>query len=70
MLKFTEVKTELKKRYSNTKYFNKAFLDAFIKCYKISDYTAIFNTKFYSLNGPAYCNFLELFNSKYKAVLK
>ena len=30
MLKFTEVKTELKKRYSNTKYFNKAFLDAFI----------------------------------------
>lgn len=68
MIKFTEVKTELKKRYSDTKYFNKAFLDAFIECYKASDYTPIFNTKFYSLNGPAYCSFLELFNSKYKAV--
>jgi hypothetical protein len=22
------------------------------------------------LNGPAYCSFLELFNSKYKAVIK
>lgn len=70
MLKFTEVKTELKKRYSNTKYFNKKFLDAFIECYKNSDYTPIFNTKFYSLNGSAYCSFLELFNNKYKAVIK
>lgn len=69
MLNFTEVKTDLKKRYSDTKYFNKAFLDAFIECYEKSDYTPIFNTKFYSLNGPAYCSFLELFNSKYKAVI-
>lgn len=69
MLKFAEVKTELKKRYSDTKYFNKAFLDAFIECYENSDYTPIFNTNFYRLNGPAYCSFLELFNSKYKAVI-
>lgn len=68
MLKFIDVKTELKKRYSNTKYFNKTFLDAFVECYQTKDYTAIYDTKFYLLNGPAYCSFLELFNSKYKEV--
>jgi hypothetical protein len=70
MLEFKTIKQEFKNYYNGLKYFNNDFFNNWLKCYINSDYSNIFDSDFYIKNGCGYCRFLELFNNKYKAVLK
>lgn len=45
------------------KYFTEAFYSIFCEAYTTKDWTPVFSTDFYNLDGSGYCAFLEMFNA-------
>ena len=69
---FNDIKTILKKRCQNIKYFSFTWFKLFLECYHKTEtnfkngvlkkcYEPIFETKFYINNSCAYCEFLCIF---------
>ena len=74
---YNTVRDDLRQRRDNTKYFNRAFFNAYIRGYKarikaieagtqtadFSEYREAHETPFYQKNGGAFCEFLEVISN-------
>lgn len=47
----------------NLKHFTEDFYSIFCVAYATKDWTPVFSTDFYNLDGSSYCAFLEVFNA-------
>lgn len=65
MLDYKAMRNTLKesKEQIKLKNFTKEFYVIFCTAFKSKDWTPVFSTDFYNLDGGSYCAFLEVFNA-------
>lgn len=63
MLNYKEMKEKLKESPENVslRYFTQEFYKTFCEAWNTKDWTPVFSTDFYNLEGFGYCVFLEVF---------